>query len=171
MSENVKVVESSRPDDFSFTRIPEPIVKHFRSRNLHLSWQRYDPHNVSRIFGMGMKPVQVEDLKEANPELYELARQAMFVNPEGYFQNFDCILVAQSVEARERFRRIFDQRLEERESGMPTVEALENEMQQVVQSTGKATGQPLLRGEVPHAAEYGRVANVPGVRFSSKTKK
>jgi hypothetical protein len=120
---------------------------------------------MSILWGKGMEPLTRHILEKKAPEDVKKAclgeegrRGALFFNPEGYIQSFDCILCVQSIEEHQAVQDEIAQRRKLIEDGNAGVQGLEGELQELLARAGRKGEDPVLTGEIKTAAQHAHVS-------------
>lgn len=160
----------NRPRTPQFTDVPEGIREWAAANGKRLSWQSNDPNLLSLKFGQNMVPLRQSDLEEGAPEAWKKIseRHSIMVNDDGHFQRIDAVLCIQPIEDWEYWEEVERAPGRVREMGAKDMDLLEQEIQETLQSTGHASGQPVLTGRIPTAREAVYVSDKPQVATGVK---
>lgn len=131
-----------RPD---MTALPAELIDHFAAQGCQVGLRKHAPDVLGMDFSIGWRPVEIESL----PLELQVVVRAAFEIREDHGLRGDCILAVRSNEAREQQAALMDEIRASQEDDQRWAAALEEEMQHLAGSTGRATGRSLLVGNVP----------------------
>jgi len=145
---DVEIVNQKRPD---LTFLPAELEEYFAAQGCQLGLRKYSPDVLGMDYTIGWRPVEMETLPE---ELQKIARASFELKPGGHLHRGDCLLAVRSFNARDYQRELADQLRRSQEDDAAWVDAVEANMQDLARSTGRATGNQLLVGNVPHLTDH-----------------
>jgi hypothetical protein len=127
------------------------LEEHFASEGAQLGLRKHSPDVLGMDYAIGWRPVEVEGLPE---EVQAIARASFEVRADGHLYRGDCVLAIRSFAARDEQRQMTEELRASQEDDARWVEGIEEQLQGLAASTGRASGRQLLVGNVPHLTDH-----------------